>query len=632
VTSSIYDAVESFTTDQLKIIIRKLTGEKPPAKKIEMMADVADAISKNLNEIWDKLDDLDRSALSETLYSPTGALDEVAFRAKYDRPVPYANWCGGYRSEPPALRLLVYPAWIGGRPRLAIPEDLRKPLETFVPRPVVATLESFETVPEIIERKIKTYEKQADDDGIVVQYGRKIMTYSRKPPIEKVSVKQFPVTVRTMEKAGPQDFHAVLRYVSQGKVSVGEKTGKVSTISAKDLAILLKDGDFYEIIEPKDKWEQQIGPIRAFAWPLLLQAAGFAELHGKKLALTKTGLSALTQPAPETLRTLWQRWMKSTKFDEFQRIDAIKGQNSKGGRGMTALEPRRQAIVSSLKKCPVGRWIKIEEFNRHMQMNGDLFEVAHSMYNLYIGDQRYGNLDHRYGHEWSICQNRYVRCLLFEYAATLGMVDVAFVHPTEVEWDFGNLWGSDDLDFLSRYDGLLYFRLTALGAFCLGMSKEYKCESLAATARLNVMPSLQITIMDEELAPHSALLLDAYAEKDSARTWRLAKHKALTAIEEGHQISELRKFLESGDEQPLPQTVEAFIQNTSKNATALKEGGLAVVIECADVKTADTIEKHKCTKDLCRRLDARTLIVPVEKEQAFRKAVHIVGFGLPKRA
>ena len=48
--------------------------------------------------------------------------------------------------------------------------------------------------------------------------------------------------------------------------------------------------------------EQEIGPIKAFAWPLLVQAAKLAELHGKKLALTKAGRHALGAPAAETLR------------------------------------------------------------------------------------------------------------------------------------------------------------------------------------------------------------------------------------------------------------------------------------------------------------------------------------------
>ena len=45
-----------------------------------------------------------------------------------------------------------------------------------------------------------------------------------------------------------------------------------------------------------------MGPIKAYAWPLLVQAAKLAERHGKKLALTKAGRQALGTPAADTLQ------------------------------------------------------------------------------------------------------------------------------------------------------------------------------------------------------------------------------------------------------------------------------------------------------------------------------------------
>jgi hypothetical protein len=61
-------------------------------------------------------------------------------------------------------------------------------------------------------------------------------------------------------------------------------------------------------------------------------------------------------------------------------------------------------------------------------------------------------------------QLRYLLCFLFEYVAALGIIDVAYIEPNGARNDFRNLWGADDLEFLSRYDGLVYFRLTPLGA------------------------------------------------------------------------------------------------------------------------------------------------------------------------
>jgi len=40
-----------------------------------------------------------------------------------------------------------------------------------------------------------------------------------------------------------------------------------------------------------------------------------------------------------------------------------------------------------------------------------------------------------------------------------------------------DLWGTDELSFFSRYDGLMYFRINPLGAYCLGMASAYQAGS-----------------------------------------------------------------------------------------------------------------------------------------------------------
>jgi hypothetical protein len=71
--------------------------------------------------------------------------------------------------------------------------------------------------------------------------------------------------------------------------------------------------------------------------------------------LTKAGrLAPGAPPAAATLRLIWQRWLKATLLDEFNRVEAIKGQHGKGKRTMTAVEGRRAAINAALQHCPIG--------------------------------------------------------------------------------------------------------------------------------------------------------------------------------------------------------------------------------------------------------------------------------------
>jgi hypothetical protein len=55
-----------------------------------------------------------------------------------------------------------------------------------------------------------------------------------------------------------------------------------------------------------------------------------------------------------------------------------------------------------------------------------------------------------------ILVERYMLCLLFEYAATLGLVDVAFIPPAGARRDYHKLWGTDDLLFFSRLSYKFY--------------------------------------------------------------------------------------------------------------------------------------------------------------------------------
>ena len=57
--------------------------------------------------------------------------------------------------------------------------------------------------------------------------------------------------------------------------------------------------------------------------------------------------------------------------------------------------------------------------------------------------------------------------MLFEYAATLGVVDVAYAGAPGARADYRGLWGADGLDSLSRYDGLAAVRVNELGAAVL---------------------------------------------------------------------------------------------------------------------------------------------------------------------
>jgi hypothetical protein len=391
----------------------------------------------------------------------------------------------------------------------------------------------------------------------------------------------------------------------------------------------LRGGDFYELKEDKDQYPQ-IGAIKAFAWAMILQPSKLTNVSAKKLALSNEGRKILSRPAHEVIKELWQRWLKNTILDEFNRIDQIKGQKGSGKTNLTGIKPRREAVADSFQLCPVGAWISIEEFFRCVRLNFD-FELVRNEWNLYIAESGYGSLGYELGanfDKWEIFQGRYILAVLFEYAATLGLIDVAFISPYNARQDYRELWGTDDLDFLSRYDGLKYIRINNLGAFCLDLDEEYSAPEISGKTSVTVLPNLKIKVSGAGLTDGETLFLENFAESESAGVWRLSRELTIKAIEKGQKIEVLREFLENREDQILPETVEGFLRETNKRAVALKETGTARIIECETAAIADEIAQNSHTKKLCLRVGKKSLAVYESDEKKFHEIVRKIGYGL----
>lgn len=629
------EALHLMTVDQLKSLVALLPTTEKPTRKLELVSLIERHLDGDrLRGLWEQLDDLQQKAVSESIHAIQGVFEAQRFAAKYgqlpDLGSKDTRW--GYREKPSRLRLFLYSGMRYSHHQLLVPEDLQQRLRRFVPPPAAPALKITTSLPDSFALSQTEYEyaEDRDDKGIILIAGKTAYKLPRQPPTVKTTVNHLPLSRRDTERAALQDLQTVLRLIDKGKVVVSDKTLQASGATMAEIAALLRDGDFYEIRPKKHKWEQEVGPMKAFAWPLLVQAARLADLHGHKLALTKAGRQALGAPGAETLRLIWQRWVKTKLLDEFRRVDVIKGQGGRGKSSMTAVDGRRAVIAEALQHCPLGQWVQVDDFFRFMQAASFDFEVSREPWDLYIVDAQYGSLGYEGYHDWPILQGRYTLCLLFEYAATLGLIDVAYVEPAGVRADFTHMWGTDDMDFLSRYDGLRYFRLNPLGAYCLGVTPSYVPSQVTPSVILTVLPSLQVSVTDGTLSPDEALLLGTYADQVSDTVWRLSRDKALSAIESGHRITELREFLQTRDVQPLPETVEGFFVTSERQARALHIKGSAFLIECVDAETAAVVATHELTKPLCQRAGERYVVVMADTEEVFRKALRSLGYGMPR--
>ncbi|MYB38328.1 MAG: hypothetical protein F4169_22135 [Gammaproteobacteria bacterium] len=608
VPATLLEALQEQNAEVVRQLMKAVSIPKPqPTRKADMVQAIAERMADDslLREIWAQLDALEQLAVRETIYNH-GKFDATKFQAKHGA-VP-----GGFRRRASyrrpvdgasaRLRLLFVPSYRDG-PLAFVPADLAARLREFANPPPEAALRTTDQLPETV--------------SILVGYGA------------RETEKTLDVTVRRMECAAANDLRAVMRLVSEGAIAVSAKTRRPSAAAVRRIAEALHEGDFYDpFAEKKRKWDQVPGPIRAFAWPWLLQASGLARLRGARLELSRKGRESLTMPAHVVLRGIWQSWCGSKMLDEFSRVDQIKGQQrGKGRRGLTALAERRTVIAEALCACPAGAWVAFDDFGRFMRAASLNFSVTKDPWDLYLFDQNYGSLGYDGSHNWEIIEGRYLLCLLLEYVAAIGMLDVAFVPPEHARPDFHHMWGTDEMAYLSRYDGLLHFRLNSLGAYCLGLAEEYEPPVVAQRTAMQVFADRRIVAAGAP-SVEEATILDTFATPEADAVWRLDTERIVVALEEGGDLDALRSFLAERDGQPLPETVEGFLERLGRGATALKMRGEAILIECAGADVATKLMGDSRVAKTCLRAGERHIVVRAKSERAFRNAARTMGYGL----
>ena len=536
-----------------------------------------------LKSLWERLDELQKAAVAEVVHSKSTHFPDDHFAAKYGVDPQWSiEDKEGSNTIPSLLGFFFYSG--------VMPDDLKERLKAFVPKPDSTRVKTWEKLPAACDIPSTT----SDDKG----------------------TRAVPLIVHAAEAVAQRELISVLRLIDSGNVSVSVETRRPSGAAVKALTQVLEGGDFYPVIP-----DGNAGPIRAFAWPLIVQVGRLAELSGTKLRLTKAGRDALSRPAGETLRGLWSTWNYTDTMDELSRIEIIRGQRSEPS--LTIVSLRRKAVADTLGRCPPGSWISLDVFYRFMRACGNELTVVENARDLYIGNQRDGAFD-REDRE-TILNKCYLMAFLLEYAVTLGVIDAALIPPAGARCSCLKLWDTDDPVYFSRYDGLMYLRITALGAYFLGIEYEYRPAPMERKSVLRILPNLEITAIGAELERADRIALDTYALPVSDLVWQLNQLKLLTAVQEGRPVAEVREFLDARSIGTIPDTVIRFLDDIEQQAAKLQDRGPARLIECSDAALAVLIAADSRAGKHCIPAGEHHLVVPSSSEGAFKRALLKLG-------
>ena len=585
-----------YTANVLKRYAKHLQSRLPTRKM-----DVLDLICREmqggaLKSSFNALDDLGKSAVAETIHNYGGVFESGSFRAKYGKtPWDSINGRRSYYDEPEAGLINIF---IVSR---HVPDDLRERLMTFVPIPEKDSIASLLELP--LAPDVKTDNRRG-----------------RKRPDENF-------TVRETAGAALKNLETMLRLADAGKLRVGPKTGRASSATLSVVSRMLDGGDWYDDFADASI----IGPIQAFAWPLILQGGGLARAEGSMLKLSPSGRKALKGgDLAETIRGALNKWQKTRIIDEFNRVDNIKGQKSSRGRALTAPSGRRLLINEALQECPAGKWIRVEEFGRFMRANGFDYDVARDLWKLYIFDLEYGSLGFAGYGTWDVVEGRYLVSYLFEYVATMGLIDVAYITPLNAPICYSEDPNLGELEFLSRYDGLQYFRLNPLGAYALGLTDRYQAPPVEIRPVFKVLPNHEIVVTDKALlTAGDRLFMGMIAEEAASYVWRLTTQSILNAAEKGTQVSDIRTFLEARSGNTIPGTVLSLLDDAANRTTRLSYAGRAYLIACGDPFLVNLIASDTKLKKLCLAAGETHIAILPGKDKAFLSALTKLGYIVP---
>ena len=335
--ATLEEALLAHHGDDLRAMMKLLPIGKPhPMRKADMAAAImGHLVGDQLRDVWEDLDEVQRLAVAEAVHDPDRRFRQDRFRAKFGK-LPEGLKDVGYRESSP-LRLFLHGITRYDETPGLVPIDLAARLRCFVSKPPEVEVASTTELPASFRQARRGY----------VRPGQPV-------PFDLVDLQR-----RDAEQVASREVLTLLRLVDTNAVIVSGTTRRASAASVRRLAKVLEGGDFFDPEEEKAKSRDQVpGAVRAYAWPLLLQAGKLVAMRGSKLALTKAGRAALAASPADTLKNLWNRWIINPVFDEFSRIDDIKGQTrGRGKRALTVVAERRDVIEQALVRCPVGRWV-----------------------------------------------------------------------------------------------------------------------------------------------------------------------------------------------------------------------------------------------------------------------------------
>jgi len=586
---------EHLNVESLKVFAKKLNLARTLTRKAELIAALDKELRSNLPGVVARLSETECKVLAQAVHNG-GKVAQESFRAMYGVEMPELDPWTYHRKD--ASLLLMLGECLAGR--FVVFDGLRQSLQRIIPEPPKPALSTLDAIPEIYHPAKKGWREAAPR----------------------------PVRIYESSETAPLELRSALQLVRSGKLLVTEKSKCPTEASVRLIAPCLVAPDF-DAEDPRNSQSHRVevaGSFRAHAWGVLIQQCGWARPRRGILALTENGQRVLQGWTPDIHKEGIDSLRDDNHFDEFNRVNHIRGQSGRGKRYLTDPAERRYSILESVSQWPIGCWIEFEEAWRFLLASGNNFLLTSDAVTLYFEEQQYGHL----GGTEHLLPRLYLRVFLMESLATLGIIDIAYCYPHWLWPDLEEGWGTDEMDFCSRYDGLLYVRLNALGAYCLNVTSKYQPTSVRHASPWEVLGNGEI-VAPEDPSPPDAHMLDEWAIRDSQGAWWLDAERILAYLASGGSVADISRFLVEKSRNELPEALEGWLAGIAAKASVVKGIEPALLIEMCDEAAAAAITGDDGAGALSRHAGGKYLVVATRNLRAFRNALKKLGYALPEK-
>jgi len=419
------------------------------------------------------------------------------------------------------------------------------------------------SVPPQIKRALKKYLTP-----IIIKYD----TLEQPPADEKYRL-------NVIGESFAVDFCSVINLAN----SVGLALTKEKQIPSKSAVVKIDN-----VISNKDFVFKEIGGIdkirsiessnRIYGIFMLLLESDLLLAIGDIMNISEEAETFLGLRLEDKCRYLFNNYLKSRRIYELHRI--VESDYKAELKGNMA--ECRNVIVKHLKDCPVGTWVSIGQFVDYIKMMDKSFLKNQVKYISYFSEKYRDYLEPWV--EWEEVEGRFIEVVLQEYLSVLGIVDTIIYESK------GGCWDYDVRPFFK----VEYFRVTPLGAWVLGIIKEYHYEEQVTRSGFTVEDGFQIKVMNELSNQVHKLFFERFASREEYPQYCIYKISfgaIVKALDKGITIESIVEYIRSHSYNGIPSELGSLMNKWKRDRDKVVIKNI-MVVQMENSELMDELQKE----------------------------------------